>query len=48
MLMPRVEFDMQAGSPPFATLVAGLILRAAGIALVGSALLTAIIATLSR
>lgn len=39
---------MQAGSSPFGQIVAELVVRAFGVALVGSILLTATIAIISR
>jgi hypothetical protein len=41
LLFPSVEILMVAGSSPFASLLAGLVIRAVGLALLGPALLLA-------
>jgi hypothetical protein len=41
LLFPSVEILMVAGSSPFASLLAGLVIRAVGLALLGPALLIA-------
>ena len=47
-LFEHLEIAMQAGSSPFGQIIAELVVRAIGVALIGSVLLTATVAIISR